>query len=113
MGQPKERSAKKNVFVEKYDEIRSFDGTLYWRENMICFSVLRSAERIKSVYVAVCVWDWVLMCDSVWWIAGGGDLSLITHPSCGSLWFLFLVSPQVTQFKFTPLRREDAGLVRK
>ena len=27
MGQPKERSAKKNVFVEKYDEIRSFDGT--------------------------------------------------------------------------------------
>ncbi len=28
MGQPKERSAKKNVFVEKYDEIRSFDGTV-------------------------------------------------------------------------------------
>jgi hypothetical protein len=27
MGQPKERSAKKNVFVEKYDEITSFDGT--------------------------------------------------------------------------------------
>jgi hypothetical protein len=27
MGQPKERSAKKNVFVEKYDEIGSFDGT--------------------------------------------------------------------------------------
>jgi len=27
MGQPKERSAKKNVFVEKYDEIRSFDGS--------------------------------------------------------------------------------------
>ncbi len=27
MVQPKERSAKKNVFVEKYDEIRSFDGT--------------------------------------------------------------------------------------
>ena len=26
MGQPKERSAKKNVFVEKYVEIRSFDG---------------------------------------------------------------------------------------
>jgi hypothetical protein len=26
MGQPKESSAKKNVFVEKYDEIRSFDG---------------------------------------------------------------------------------------
>jgi hypothetical protein len=28
MGQPKERSAKKNVFVEKYDEITSFDGTI-------------------------------------------------------------------------------------
>ena len=27
MGQPKERSAKKNVFVEKHDEIRSFYGT--------------------------------------------------------------------------------------
>jgi hypothetical protein len=27
MGQPKERLAKKNVFVEKYDEITSFDGT--------------------------------------------------------------------------------------
>ena len=27
MVQPKERSAKKNVFVEKYDEIRSFYGT--------------------------------------------------------------------------------------
>jgi hypothetical protein len=29
MGQPKERSAKKNVFVEKYDEIRSFDGSTH------------------------------------------------------------------------------------
>jgi hypothetical protein len=29
MGQPKERSAKKNVFVEKYDEIRSFDGKFF------------------------------------------------------------------------------------
>ncbi len=28
MGQPKERSAKKNVFGEKYDEITSFDGTI-------------------------------------------------------------------------------------
>jgi hypothetical protein len=28
MGQPKERSAKKNVSVEKYDKIRRFDGTL-------------------------------------------------------------------------------------
>jgi hypothetical protein len=27
LGQPKERSEKKNVFVEKYDEIRSFDGS--------------------------------------------------------------------------------------
>jgi hypothetical protein len=27
MGQPKERSEKKNVFVEKYDEITSFDGS--------------------------------------------------------------------------------------
>jgi hypothetical protein len=26
MGQPKERLAKKKVFVEKYDEITSFDG---------------------------------------------------------------------------------------
>jgi hypothetical protein len=28
MGLSKGRSAKKNVFVVKYDEIRSFDGTL-------------------------------------------------------------------------------------
>jgi hypothetical protein len=27
----KERSEKKNVFVEKYDEIRSFDGTAVHR----------------------------------------------------------------------------------
>jgi hypothetical protein len=27
MGQPIERSAKKNVFVEKYDEVTSFDGS--------------------------------------------------------------------------------------
>jgi len=38
MGQPKERSAKKNVFVEKYDEIRSFDGTCHFKR---IFSVFR------------------------------------------------------------------------
>ena len=41
MGQPKERSAKKNVFVEKSDEITSFDGTglttFYIIKNWTCF----------------------------------------------------------------------------
>jgi hypothetical protein len=51
MGQPKERSAKKNVFVEKYDEIRSFDGTfrllhgIYHIRKYMCFVARFSMGR--------------------------------------------------------------------
>jgi hypothetical protein len=51
---PSESSAKKNVFTQKYDEIRSFDGTAHsvecpWEA---MFAILDSPSPQKTSYIS-------------------------------------------------------------